>query len=301
MQNNVICETLGIEYPIFQGGMAWVSEAHLAAAVSNAGGIGIIAAANAPTDWVKEQINLAKTLTDKPFGVNVMMMSPYVDEVFDLLIKNPVKVVTTGAGNPGKYVPKLKEVGTFVVPVVSAVALAKRMEKSGAFAVVAEGCESGGHIGELTTMALVPQVVDAVKIPVLAAGGIADSRGVKAAFDLGATGVQVGTRFVCSDECTVNQKYKEMIVSAKDRDAIVTGEFTGHPVRCLKNKFAQKLKELEKNKASLEEFEKFSVGSLRMAAKDGDVENGSFMAGQIAGLIKDIKPCRKIIEDLFAN
>jgi enoyl-[acyl-carrier protein] reductase II len=299
--NNVICEMLDIKYPIFQGGMAWVAEARLAAAVSNAGGLGIIAAANAPASWVLEQIELARTLTNKPFGVNVMLMSPHVDEVMGLLVKNPVKVVTTGAGNPAKFIPELSNVGTRVIPVVSATALAKKMEKSGAAAVIAEGCESGGHIGEMTTMTLVPQVVDAVSIPVIAAGGIADRRGVRAAFALGASGVQLGTRFVCSTECTVHENAKQMIIGAKDRDAIVTGRFTGHPVRCLKNKFSLKIKQLEEDGVSLDEFEKFAVGSLKNAYVGGDTENGSFMAGQISGLIHDILPCEKIIEELMSE
>ncbi|MDR1391746.1 MAG: enoyl-[acyl-carrier-protein] reductase FabK [Clostridiales bacterium] len=296
---NLFCESLKIKYPILQGGMAWVSEANLAASVSNAGGFGTIAAANAPATWLEEQINKTKKLTSKPFGVNVMMMSPYTEEIFDLLVKNSVDVVTTGAGNPAKYIQRLKEVGTKVIPVISSVALAKRMEKNGAFAVVAEGCESGGHIGELTTMVLVPQVVDSVQIPVIAAGGIGDRRGVRAAFELGASGVQVGTRFVCSTECIVHQKYKEMIISAKDRDAVVTGRFTGVPVRAIKNKLSIRLEKMEKEKVSLEEFEKFTVGSLRLAVQNGDVENGAFMAGQIAGLIKEIKTCDEIIKELF--
>ena len=300
IKDNAICKELSIKYPLFQGGMAWVSEANLASAVSNAGGIGIIAASNAPPSYVRDQIFLAKSLTDKPFGVNVMLMSPYVDGIMQVLIENPVKVVTTGAGNPAKYIPDLTKVSTKVVPVISSVALAKRMQNSGAFAVIAEGCESGGHIGELNTFALVPQIVDAVTIPVIAAGGIGDSRGVKAAFALGASGVQLGTRFVCSTECTVHENYKNAICKAKDRDAIVSGRFTGHPVRSLKNKFISKIKEFEKVD-NLEEFEKFAVGSLRRAAIEGDVENGSVMAGQIAGLINDIKSCEEIIKDLFKD
>ena len=232
---NRVCELLKIDYPLIQGGMAWVATAELAAAVSNAGGIGLIAAGNAPADYVRDQIRQARTMTDKPFGVNVMLLSPFAEDVIQLLLEERVQVVTTGAGNPAKFIPALREVGTVVIPVVPSVALALKMQKSGADAVVAEGCEAGGHIGELTTLTLIPMIADAVDIPVIAAGGIADSRGVKAAFALGADGVQVGTRFICSDECAVHQNYKDMVVAAKDRDAVVTGRFTGHPVRTLIN------------------------------------------------------------------
>ncbi len=297
---NRVCELLKIEYPVIQGGMAWVATAELAAAVANAGGAGLIAAGNAPADYVREEIRKARELTDKTFGVNVMLMSPYADEVMQMLLEEKVKVITTGAGNPAKYIPALKDVGTIVIPVIPSVALAQKMQKSGADAVVAEGCEAGGHIGELTTMTLTPMVTDGVDIPVIAAGGIADARGVKAAFALGAEGVQVGTRFICSDECMVHQNYKEMVVSAKDRDAVVTGRSTGHPVRTLKNKATKLMDKLEKE-GNLEEFEKLGMGALRAAVVDGDTQMGSVMAGQSAGLIQDIKSCCEIVKELFAG
>lgn len=296
-----ICDLLGIQYPIFQGGMAWVSTAELAAAVSNAGGLGIIAAGNAPGSYVREQIQKARTLTDKPFGVNVMLLSPYADEVMQVVCEEKLAVITTGAGNPAKYIPALKQAGTKIIPVVPSVALAKKMEKDGADAVIAEGTESGGHIGELTTMALTPQVVDAVNIPVLAAGGIADSRGIVAAFALGADGVQIGTRFICSDECTVHENYKIAVEKAKDRDAVVSGRSTGHPVRSLKNKLTKGFEKLESEGCSSEEFEAFGAGALKKAAVDGDVQNGSVMAGQISGLVDQIKPCKEIVEELISN
>lgn len=239
-------------------------------------------------------------MTDKPFGVNVMLLSPFAEDVIQLLLEERVQVVTTGAGNPAKFIPALREVGTVVIPVVPSVALALKMQKSGADAVVAEGCEAGGHIGELTTMTLIPMIADAVDIPVIAAGGIADSRGVKAAFALGADGVQVGTRFICSDECAVHQNYKDMVVAAKDRDAVVTGRFTGHPVRTLKNKATRMMDKIEKE-GDAEAFEKLGAGALRAAVVDGDTQMGSVMAGQSAGLIRDIKPCRQIVEDLFRD
>ncbi len=296
--NNRICELLKIEYPVIQGGMAWVATAELAAAVANAGGAGLIAAGNAPADYVRDQIQKARQLTNKTFGVNVMMMSPYVEDVMQMLLEEKVALITTGAGNPAKYIPALKEVGTVVIPVIPSVALAQKMQKSGADAVVAEGCEAGGHIGELTTMTLIPMVKDGVDIPVIAAGGIADSRGVKAAFALGASGVQVGTRFICSTECTVHQNYKDMVVDAKDRDAIVTGRSTGHPVRTLKNKATKLMDKLEQE-GKLEEFEKLGMGALRAAVVDGDTQMGSVMAGQSAGLVHDIRPCEEIIRALF--
>ena len=296
-----ICELLGIRYPIFQGGMAWVSTAELAAAVSNAGGLGIIAAGNAPGSYVREQIQKARTLTDKPFGVNVMLLSPYVDEVMQVICEERLAMITTGAGNPAKYIPALKAAGTKIIPVVPSVALAKKMEKDGADAVIAEGTESGGHIGELTTMALVPQVVDAVNIPVLAAGGIADSRGIVAAFALGAQGVQMGTRFICSNECTVHENYKMAVEKAKDRDAVVSGRCTGHPVRSLKNKLTKGFEKLESEGCTIEEFEAFGAGALKNAAVDGDVQNGSVMAGQIAGMVEGVKPCSEIMEELTSN
>ncbi|KPU43947.1 nitronate monooxygenase [Oxobacter pfennigii] len=299
MLNTKLCDILGIKYPIIQGGMAWVATGELAAAVSNAGGLGIIGAGNSPVEVVKKNIGIAKSLTDKPFGVNVMLLSPYAEGVMELLFEEKVAVVTTGAGNPGKYIERLKSLGIKIIPVVPSVALAKRMEKEGVDAVIAEGTESGGHIGELTTMALVPQVVDAVNIPVIAAGGIADGRGLIASLALGAVGVQIGTRFVCSDECTVHENYKKAIVNAKDRDAVATGHSTGHPVRCLKNKLTREFEKLESAKAPAEELEKLGIGRLKAAVVDGDMEMGSVMSGQIAGMIKDIKPCSEIINDII--
>ena len=296
-----ICKTLNITYPIIQGGMAWVATAELAAAVSNAEGLGLIAAGNAPADWVENEIIKARTLTDKPFGVNVMLLSPFVDEVMEVIYRQKVPVVTTGAGNPGKYIEKLKSIGTKILPVVPSVALAKRMEKEGADAVIAEGTEAGGHIGELTTMTLIPQVVDAVDIPVIAAGGIGDSRAVVAAMALGAQGVQLGTRFLCSNECIAHENYKNAIIKAKDRDAIVTGRSTGHPVRTIKNKLTRDFDKLEARKASIEELEELGKGRLQAAVLEGDAKEGSIMAGQIAGLICDIKPCHDIIQELVNN
>ncbi len=299
MLKTKICEVLGIDYPIIQGGMAWVSDSSLAAAVSEGGGLGVIAAGNAPSDWVENEILKAQDMTDKPFGVNIMLLSPFVDDVVNVVLKYGVKVVTTGAGNPGKYMKDFKSIGAKVIPVMPSVALAKRMEDIGADAVIAEGMESGGHIGELTTMAIVPQIVDALNIPVIAAGGIADGRGLVAALALGAEGVQMGTRFVASKECSIVEAYKEAIVKAKDRDTVVTGRTTGHPVRILKNKLAREFMKLEANGATKEELEKFGEGKLRLAAREGDIQNGSVMAGQIAGLIKDIKPVKEIMEDII--
>lgn len=296
--NSRICKMLSIEHPIIQGGMAWVSTAELAAAVSNSGGLGIIAAGNAPAEVISEEIRKIKKLTDKPYGINVMLLSPYADEIIDLVIREKVPVVTTGAGNPGKYIKMLKETNTKIIPVVPSVSLAKRVEKAGVDAIIVEGTEAGGHIGELTTMALVPQVVDAVDIPVIAAGGIADGRGMIAAFALGAEGVQIGTRFICSNECNIHEDYKQSVLSAKDRDTIVTGRSTGHPVRVIKNKFAREFQKIEKSTNDLEELEKLGTGKLRLSVVDGDVDNGSVMAGQIAGLVKDIKSCKEIIEDM---
>ncbi len=294
-----ICEILDIKYPIIQGGMAWVSTAELAGAVSNAGGLGIIAAGNAPSSVIKEEIDKIKNLTDKPYGINVMLLSPFVDEIMELVAAERVPVITTGAGNPGKYLKHLKEIGTKVIPVVPSVALAKRVEKAGVDAVIVEGTEAGGHIGELTTMVLVPQVVDAVEIPVIAAGGIADGRGMVAAFALGAEGVQIGTRFICSKECKIHEDYKKIVLKAKDRDTIVTGRSTGHPVRVVKNKLSKDFQKLEKSGADVQELEKLGAGKLKLSVVDGDVENGSVMAGQIAGLVKDIKNCKEIIEDMI--
>lgn len=298
MENNRVCELLGIKYPIFQGGMARIADASLASAVSEAGGLGIITGA-APTEWVREQIRKTKELTEKPFGVNIMLMSENAEEIAELVCTEGVKVVTTGAGSPGKYMNKWKEHGIKVIPVVASVALAKRMEKCGADAVVAEGTESGGHVGQLTTMALVPQVADAVEIPVIGAGGIGDGRGVAAAFMLGAEGVQLGTRFLVAKECTVHANYKERVLKAKDIDTEVTGRPTGHPVRVLRNKLARKYLKLEKEGASIEELEELGVGGLKKAVIDGDVDNGSLMAGQIAGMIDKEQTAKEIVEELF--
>lgn len=294
-----ICKMLNIEYPIFQGGMAWVSTYHLAAAVSNAGGLGIIAAGNADGAYVKNQIKNIKQLTNKPYGVNVMLMSPFATEVMKVIIEEKVPIITTGAGNPGKYIKALKSAGIKIIPVIPSVSLAKRLEQEGVDAVIAEGTESGGHIGELTTMSLVPQVVDAVDIPVIAAGGIGDGRGMLAAFVLGADGVQLGTRFVCSKECTVHENYKMAIINAKDRDAIVSGRVTGHPIRCLRNKLTRQFEKLEESGGTNTEFEALGKGALRSAVVDGNVDNGTVMMGQISGLIKDIKSCDEIIKDLI--
>ena len=294
-----ITRILNIKYPIIQGGMAWVATHELAAAVSEAGGLGIIAAGNAPGDYVRNEIRKLREKTDKPFGVNIMLLSPYAKDIVDIVCDERVPVVTTGAGNPGKYMDRFKELGIKVIPVVPTVSLAQRLERQGADALIVEGMEAGGHIGELTTMALIPQVSDAVKIPVIAAGGIGDSRGLVAAFALGAEGVQVGTRFVCSIEAKVHENYKQEIVKAKDRDAIVTGRRTGHPVRVLKNKFTREYQSIEDSGAGVEALEGMGTGRLKMAVVDGDVENGSVMSGQIAGLICDIKSCKDIIEDMF--
>lgn len=296
-----ITELLGIEYPIIQGGMAWVATASLAAAVSNAGGLGLIAGGAAPADVIKAQIKRARELTDKPFGVNVMLLSPFADDLMQLCIDEKIAVVTTGAGNPGKYIESLKAVGTKVIPVVPSVALAKRMERAGADAVVCEGQEAGGHIGSLTTMTLIPMVADAVSIPVIAAGGIADGRGLAASFMLGAEGVQIGTRFLVADECEISQVYKDYVIDAKDTSTVVTGQYTGHPVRTLKNKFARHLLTSEKENMPLEEFEKLGAGSLKLAVVDGDSVNGSFMAGQIAGMITKCQPTKEIIDEIITR
>lgn len=300
MKNNRICELLGIEYPIIQGGMAWIADASLAAAVSEAGGLGIITG-TAPIEWIRDEIRKAKKLTNKPFGVNIMLMSPHADEVAKLVCEENVKVVTTGAGSPGKYMEMWKEHGVKVIPVVASVALARRMEKMGADAIVAEGTESGGHVGQLTTMALVPQVADAIDIPVLAAGGIGDGRGIVAGFALGAEGVQIGTRFLVAKECTVHQNYKDKVLKAKDIDTEVTGRSTGHPVRVLKNKLAREFNRLEKEGAPIEKIEKLGEGALRKAVKDGDVDFGSVMAGQIAGLVNKEQTCKEIIDELVSE
>jgi enoyl-[acyl-carrier protein] reductase II len=296
---NRVIQILGTKYPIIQGGMAWIADSNLAAAVSNAGGLGVVAGFSGPPEIIREEIRRVKQLTDKPFGVNIMLMNPNADDLAKLICEEEVKVVTTGAGNPSKYMKMWKEHGIKVIPVIASVALARRMERFGADAVIAEGCEAGGHIGELTTMALVPQVVDAVSIPVIAAGGIGDGRGVAAAFALGAEGIQVGTRFVVAKECQAHPKYKERVLKAKDIDTVVTGRVTGHPVRVLKNKLARAFLNLEKEGAPLEEFDKLGSGALRRAVKEGDLDTGSFMSGQIAGLIKKEETCKEIIESLF--
>ena len=296
-----VTRLLGIEKPVLQGGMAWVSEGRLAAAVSNAGGLGIIACGAAQPEWVEEQVKLARSLTDKPIGCNVMMMSPYVAQIAPMLAELKVDVITTGAGSPSDYIPIWKEAGCKVVPVIPSAALAKRMERIGADAVVAEGCESGGHIGELTTMALIPAVCEAVSIPVIAAGGIADGRGLLAAFALGACGAQVGTCLLVSKECPIHDNYKQALLKAKDSDTTVTGRSIGGPVRVLKNKMARQYLALEKKGASLEELERHTLGGLRRAVFDGDMENGSVMAGQVAGMLHEIRPVREIFEELYSQ
>lgn len=296
-----VSRLLGTTYPVIQGGMAWVAEYHLAAAVSNAGGLGIIGAASAPPEVVREQIRQAKKLTDRPFGVNVMLLNPNAPEVAKIVIEEGVQVVTTGAGNPAKFMDDWKAAGVVVIPVVASVAMAKLMERGGADAVVAEGMESGGHIGAQTTMTLVPQVVDAVNIPVIAAGGIADGRGVAAAMMLGAEGVQLGTRFVTAKESIAHENYKERIIKAKDIDSEVTGMSTGHPIRVLRNQMSREYLRMEKEGASFEELEQLTLGSLRKAVMDGDVKNGSLMAGQCAGLVKKQQSCKEIVEELMTE
>lgn len=296
-----ITELLGIQYPLLQGGMAWVSEAVLAASVSNAGGVGLIAGGSADAEYIRSQIRKAKELTDRPFGVNIMLMSPHAEDLAQLVIEEKVAVVTTGAGNPGKYIENWHKAGIKVIPVVPSVGLARRMERSGADAVIAEGCESGGHIGELTTMTLVPQVVDAVQIPVIAAGGIADGRGIAAAYMLGAQGVQLGTRFLCAQECQIHPHYKELVLKAKDTDSAVTGRNAGRPVRQVRNAFTKKIQQLEREYADPEEFEALTVGSLRKAVQDGNLQEGSFMAGQIAGMVHKVQPAKEIIEEMFTQ
>ena len=294
-------ELLGIEYPIIQGGMAWVAESHLAAAVSAAGGLGLIGGANAPAEVIRNYIREVKAATDKPFGVNVMLLSPYADEVAKVVVEEGVKVVTTGAGNPEKYMEMWKAAGVKVIPVVASVALAKRMERYGADAVVAEGTESGGHIGEATTMTLVPQVVDAVSIPVIAAGGIGDGRGIAAAFMLGAEAVQMGTRFLVAKECTVHQNYKDRVLKAKDIDSTVTGRTHGHPVRCLRNQMTREYIKLENEGKGFEELEYLTLGTLRKAVQEGDVTHGTVMAGQIAGLVSKEQTCKEMIDEMMAQ
>lgn len=296
-----VTELLQIEYPIIQGGMAWVAEHHLAAAVSEAGGFGLIGAASAPPEIVREEIRKAKELTDKPFGVNIMLLNPNADEVAKIVVEEGIQAVTTGAGNPEKYMPMWKEAGVKVIPVVASVAMAKRMERYGADAVVSEGMEAGGHIGNQTTMALIPQIVDAVNIPVIAAGGIGDGRGVAASFMLGAEGVQMGTRFVVADESIVHDNYKDRIVKAKDIDSVVTGQSTGHPVRCLRNQMTKEYIKKEQEGVPFEELERMTLGSLRKAVMDGDILNGTVMAGQIAGLVSKRQSCKEILQEIMTE
>ena len=296
-----VTELVQIEYPIIQGGMAWVAEHHLAAAVSEAGGFGLIGAASAPPEIVREEIRKAKELTDKPFGVNIMLLNPNADEVAKIVVEEGIQAVTTGAGNPEKYMSMWKEAGVKVIPVVASVAMAKRMERYGADAVVAEGMEAGGHIGNQTTMALIPQIVDAVNIPVIAAGGIGDGRGIAASFMLGAEGVQMGTRFVVADESIVHENYKNRIVKAKDIDSVVTGQSTGHPVRCLRNQMTKEYIKKEQEGVPFEELERMTLGSLRKAVMDGDILNGTVMAGQIAGLVSKRQSCKEILQEIMGE
>lgn len=296
---NKITEMLKIELPIIQGAMAWISDYSLVSAVSEAGGLGVIAAGNAPKEVLKEQIDKTREATNKPFAVNIMLISPFVEDIVDLVIEEKIEIVITGAGNPGKYMERFDAANITVIPVVPSVALAKRMEKQGCKALIAEGTEAGGHVGELTSMSLIPQVCDAVSIPVIGAGGVADNRGYNAMLALGAEAVQVGTRFLVAHECTVHQSYKDMVIDAKDTSAVVTGRKTGHPVRVLKNKLFRAYKKLEKENASIEEMEALGAGALRLSAIDGDVKNGSVMAGQVAGLIKKEESCSEIIKDIL--
>ncbi len=296
-----VTELLGIKYPIFQGGMAWIADASLASAVSNAGGLGLIACGVLTVDKIREQIRACKEMTDKPFGLNIMLMSRYIDDIMQLVLDEDIKVITTGAGNPGKYIKRLKENDVKVIPVAGSVAIAKRVARVGADAVIAEGLESGGHLGEMTTMALVPQVIDAVDIPVIAAGGIGDGRGMAAAFMLGAQGVQIGTRFLTSYECNVSRPYKEAVLAAKDSSTTITGRTTGHPIRVIKNKLSRQLTQMENHGEDPEKIAELGVGALQKVVIDGDVEYGSVMSGQIAGMINREQSCKEIIEDLMRD
>ena len=299
MIRSEICDLLGIEYPVFQGGMAWIADGKLAAAVSNGGGLGIIAAGNAPGEYVKEQIKKARELTEKPIGVNIMLMSPFADEVAKVVTEEKVDVVTTGAGNPSKYINEWKAAGIKVIPVVASVAMAKLMTRLGASAVIAEGGESGGHVGELTTMVLVPQVCDATDLPVIAAGGIADGRGVAAAFMLGACGVQMGTRFLSAEECTIHPEYKQKILKAGDLCTMVTGKRLGHPVRSLRTPFAREYSKAEYGGMPDDELEALGAGALRRAVQEGDSEKGCFLAGQIAAMVKKEQPAAEKIKEVM--
>ena len=301
MKDNRVCSLLGIKYPIIQGAMAWIADGNLAGHVSKEGGLGIIAGGGMPIDILRNEIKKAKAITSNPFGVNLMLMMPNIEEQIDVCVEEGVKVVTTGAGNPGVYMEKLKAAGIKVIPVVASVALAKRMEKIGADAVVAEGMEAGGHIGEITTMALVPQIAEAVSIPVIAAGGIGGGKQFLAAFTLGAEGVQVGTKFLVADECNVHDNYKEAIIKAKDRSTVATGNYTGHPVRVINNKLAKEMLEMEKHGATVEELEKLGTGKLRLAAVEGDVKEGSVMSGQVASMVTKRESVKDIIEGLMRD
>ncbi|MBQ3446832.1 MAG: DUF561 domain-containing protein [Synergistaceae bacterium] len=302
-EDNRVCKLLGTKYPLIQGGMAWVANAELASAVSNGGGLGVIAAANTPPDILEQEIIKAKSMIEpgRPFGLNIMLMSPTADAALEVAAKQRVPVVTTGAGSPGKVLERLKPLGTIVIPVVASVTQARRVEKQGADAVVAEGMEAGGHIGELTTMVLTPQISQAVKIPVICAGGVADGRGVVAAFALGAEGVQVGTRFICCEECTVHMNYKNAVIAAKDRSTAITGQTLGHPVRCLRNKLTAEFERLESERAPASEIEALGTGKLRAAVVDGDTDWGSLMAGQSAAMVSEILPAKTIIENMCAQ
>lgn len=301
MKDNRVCNLLGIKYPIFQGAMAWIADGNLAGHVSKEGGLGIIAGGGMPVDILRNEIKKAKAITTNPFAVNLMLMMPNIEEQIDVCIEEGVKVVTTGAGNPGIYMEKLKSAGIKVIPVVASVALAKRMEKIGADAVVAEGMEAGGHIGEITTMALVPQIVEAVSIPVIAAGGVGGGKQFLATFALGAEGVQVGTKFLVADECNVHDNYKEAIIKAKDRSTVATGNYTGHPVRVINNKLAKEMLEMEKHGATVEELEKMGTGKLRLAAVEGDVKEGSVMSGQVASMVTKRETVKEIIKGLMKS
>ncbi len=302
MIHTPISTLLNIKYPLIQGGMAWVADAELASAVSNAGGLGVIAAGYAPEEWIRKEIRKARSLTKRPFALNIMLLNPDADKISKVAIEEGIEVIITGAGSPGKYISSWKDNGIKVLPVIPSVSIARRMEKMGVDGLIAEGGEAGGHIGELTTMTLIPQVVDAVSIPVIAAGGIGDGRGLAAALMLGASGVQIGTRFLVAYECTINKAYKEKILQAKDTSTIVTGRATGHPVRVIKNQLAREFQQLEKMKeTSLEEFEELGKGSLYRATQEGDMEMGSIMAGQICGLVRKEQSCREIIEEIFSE
>ena len=301
MLKTAICDLFGIEYPIIQGGMAHVATAELVSAVSNAGGLGILGAGASEPDWLRAQIRQTRGLTDKPFGVNVLLISPFAKQVIEVVLEEKVAVVTTGAGNPGPYIPGFKEAGIKVMPVVASVALARRLERAGVDAFIAEGMESGGEIGQITTMALVPQVVDKVKMPVVAAGGFADGRGLVAALALGAQGIQMGTRFVCSEECIAHPDYKQAIVDASDRSTIISGQSTGYPMRSLENKLTREFMEKEKSGVSVEEIMEFGVGKVRLGLIEGDTKGGTLLAGQISGMIREIKPVKVIIEEIMAE